>query len=618
MEQESKGPAEVILQSLLSHTDHLYHNRPGMVKQDGRTRIGVSWSPVTHKEENGQKIVYALSKSGRRVTRTRVGVLGEDGSITEGRSVVAQYRPAGIFPEVAHWMYNQVAELWRMDNEFAARWASYAFGQEHRDLKVILAAFLLCQSRKGDPEVENGEVLFYDEDYRDVGEAMLLLRSERRDFNPKMLLRVREVLIQDGVAEVNRQLGFGRSNRNPFLGRWPKAVAKWLRFREQNPPVLQGLVKAGFRKSVIRLSQIIGYKPEGENFFQILRWKQKQAPDGRREVALGVQIQKQDSWDDLTEEQICQKIVSEKPSYKVITSRVPVSVGVTRAVMAAAIESGCLSDKDLVIATPTLETLGLLEVQDIKERWSSAVRAAEDQRSRNIARNVKGREVVEVLKEGADAALQKKVEEVSRNMRIYFFVDISGSMQQSLDEAKACLENFVQAFPLDRVHVCVFNTVAREIKIQHASAAGVRAAFRGYGAGGGTDYATGVRLLSKYPPSADEDALFIFVGDEGAANFPRAVQQSGLNPVAFGLLKVGSSWRHCVTETAASLEIPCFEVEQSVFSDPYQVPRTLHNLIASTPVGVSSQGARTPRVMLVDQILQTDLLKKPAWAITAS
>ena len=337
MEQESKGPAEVILQSLLSHTDHLYHNRPGMVKQDGRTRIGVSWSPVTHKEENGQKIVYALSKSGRRVTRTRVGVLGEDGSITEGRSVVAQYRPAGIFPEVAHWMYNQVAELWRMDNEFAARWASYAFGQEHRDLKVILAAFLLCQSRKGDPEVENGEVLFYDEDYRDVGEAMLLLRSERRDFNPKMLLRVREVLIQDGVAEVNRQLGFGRSNRNPFLGRWPKAVEKWLRFREQNPPVLQGLVKAGFRKSVIRLSQIIGYKPEGENFFQILRWKQKQAPDGRREVALGVQIQKQDSWDDLTEEQICQKIVSEKPSYKVITSRVPVSVGVTRAVMAAAI-----------------------------------------------------------------------------------------------------------------------------------------------------------------------------------------------------------------------------------------------------------------------------------------
>ena len=73
--------------------------------------------------------------------------------------------------EVAQWMYSQVAEVWKMDNEFAARWASYQFGQEIRDMKVILAAFMLVQSRKGEPSTTNGKLEFYDDDYRDIGEA---------------------------------------------------------------------------------------------------------------------------------------------------------------------------------------------------------------------------------------------------------------------------------------------------------------------------------------------------------------------------------------------------------------------------------------------------------------
>ncbi|MGF1465648.1 MAG: VWA domain-containing protein [Sandaracinaceae bacterium] len=619
MDDEHRGPAEILLQSLLTYTDHLYHNRPGVVVADRTVPIGLRWSPVTHREEGGDKVVYRLEPSGRGSRRVRVGVMqGEEGAegtaIVEGGRRVGHYRRAGIFPEVARYLYGQIAEVWKLDNEFVARWGSFAFGQEHRDLKVVLAAFLLCQSRKGDPEREGDEILFHDADYRDVGEAMCLVRLEQRDFNPKMLLRVREVLVQPGVAALNRDLGFGRSARRPFLGRWPKAVEKWLRYREQNPAALEGLVRQGFRTSVIRLAQLVGYKPEGEAFFQTLRWKQTQAKDGRRSLALDVEVADPDSWEGLSEEEIGERILRDKPSYKVLTSKVPSEIGLTPAILAAAIEAGCLSPKDLVIATPTLEELGLLAVEEIRARWEAAVKAAEDQRASNIARRVRSEETREKLEEAADGVLQRAVEEVTRNLRVYVFVDISGSMSVAIDAAKGHLERFVQGFPLDRLHVAVFNTVGREVTIPHPSAAGVRAAFKGYTAGGGTSYGAGVQSLAKRPPAPDEDTLFIFVGDELATDFPDSVRASGLRPMAFGLLKGGQYDGHAVTRTAAELGIPCFSIDDKTFQDPYAIPRTVRALVAATPVGVPTGGGGAPRVNLVQQILDTELLEKPVWA----
>jgi hypothetical protein len=98
-----------------------------------------------------------------------------------------------------------------------------------------------------------------------------------------------------------------------------------------------------------------------------------------------------------------------------------------------------------------------------------------------------------------------------------------------------------------------------------------------------------------------------------------AVRNSGLNPVAFGLIPIispryGRSDK--VRRTAQMLEIPCFEIDERVFADPYAIPRTMRNLIASTPVGHGmAQVAVAPkRVSLVETILKTELLKKPVWA----
>jgi hypothetical protein len=621
MANENLGPAERIIQSLLTYTDHAYHGRPGYVIPNARLAAGVQWFPVTHKVEGEakEKVVYRLDKVGRKTRRTRVGVLQENNQIKENGRVIGEYRPSGMFSEVATWMYSQVAEVWKLDNEFAAKWASYAFGQEHEDLKVALAAFMLCQSRKGDPVVEDGKLAFHDEDYREVGEAMVLIgrkdQKNVRNLDPKLILRIQKFLKVPGVMKINHDLGFSKSTRNPFYGRWKLTVTLWLKHREENPKILEGLVKDGWKSTVMELARQVNYKPESGRFFQILSWNQEQSEQGHRTVALDKHWEAAETWEGQTEEAICQRIVGTKPNWKVIVSKVPKSVGITRAIMTAAIEARCLSNKDLIVVTPTLEDLGLLQVQEVRERWEQAVRMAEDQRGANIALRVKSKATQEKLQEAADTAVKKAVEEVTKGLRVYFIVDISGSMDNAIEAAKRHLAKFLQGFPQDKTHVSVFSTVGREIQIKHASAAGITNAFRGIMAGGGTDYGSGVKALQKYQPAADEDSLFIFVGDEEASRFTVAVQQSGLRPMAFGFLKVrdpGPRW-DAVTGTAAELGIPCFMIEEQTFEDPYAIPRTIRALVAATPVGVTRQAA-VPRVTLVDTILQTELLKKPAWA----
>lgn len=618
---ERLGPAERVIQTLTNYTDHAVHNRPGYVTRD-TSAVGVKWEPCTWKAEGdpAQKVVYKLVKDGKKSTKVRLGVLGDDGQIREGGRVVGEYRQPGLFPEVVVWMYRQIADVFRTDNEFAAKFASWAFPREHRDLKVVLAAFMLVQERKGDPILDAGKVAFYDDDYRDVGEAMLLLRDKGgKDFNPKLLLRVAEVLELPGVATINRELGFGKSAREAFLGRWPKAVQKWLRYREQNPKVLEGLVKAGFGSTVRRLASKVGYKPETEAFYQTLRWKQKQADDGRRTLAIGTEIKAAESWAGLSEREICERITANKPGWKRIVGLLPKEVGLTRAIVVAAVEAGSVSDTDLIILTPTLEELDLLKVPAIQGKHQAALAKAEDTRAANIAKRVKSAVVAEKLQEAADKATAKAMEEVTKDLRVYVVVDKSGSMEGSLEAAKGYLAQMVVGFPLERLHISVFNSFGSEVVLKEASKAAVEQAFRGHKADGSTSYAEGVKVLLKHKPLPGEDVLIIFVGDEGDSAYDRlAAEARKLNPVAFGLLKVPGQDAGIITRVAGMLNIPCLRIDTGMFNDPYAVTRTLRHLIATTPVAQGViQAARPARKTLVQEILETGLLAKPVWASAA-
>lgn len=111
-----------------------------------------------------------------------------------------------------------------------------------------------------------------------------------------------------------------------------------------------------------------------------------------------------------------------------------------------------------------------------------------------------------------------------------------------------------------------------------------------------------------------KDALFIFVGDEeDHMDFDMSFRSIGIQPQAFGLVKIGNRG-DCVTRTAAKLGIPCFLLDQKIFSDVYAVPQTLRNLIRSTPVGNNYAGRTSTRTSIIDTILKHELLSPPNWA----
>ncbi len=635
---EALGPAEKIIQTLTRMTDHMVHNRPGLVSKVAG-EVGSRWEPCTWVQEGDEKIVYVLSKVGNKQTKTRAGVLRDDGRVIEAGTDMGEYRKPNdrkkLFPEIAVYLYRQVAEIFKMDNEFAARWASYVFEQDNRDLKVILCAFMLVQNRSGEPVVEDGEHLFDDDDFRRVGVAMALVKGQgKRQMEPKLLVRVGDVLKLDGVAAINREMGFGRSARNPAMGRYNKMVTKWLRYREQNPKMLAGLVKGGMTNTVKTLARRVHYKPLNESFFKALSWNQK--VNAHRTVAIGKTFEGVKSFEGLDEAGICQRITAEKIGYKRLVGLMPKGQEMTTAIMAACIEAGSLSDKDLIILTPTLEALGLLKIEPFATRWKVATQKATDQRAANIARNVKSKEAREGLEAAADVATVKAFEEVTRGLRVYCMVDKSSSMEGALEQAQDYLGKFLGGFPLDKLHVCVFNTQGTEIKIKAAKRAAVTHAFKGHGAGGGTRYVSGVAILQHHRPADDEDVLFLFVGDQAGADsglqLAQYIQQTGLNPVAFGYLRVLSPLRNrfgdlrwkegtTVTMGARHLKIPCFDIDVDMFAgdDPYAINRILRDMIAATPVikAGARAGVAAKRVTLVEQILKTPLLKSPIWAEAA-
>jgi hypothetical protein len=196
-------------------------------------------------------------------------------------------------------------------------------------------------------------------------------------------------------------------------------------------------------------------------------------------------------------------------------------------------------------------------------------------------------------------------------------------MEAALEKAKEYLTKFLGGFPLNRCHVSVFNTMGSIITLKEgkdgaSTSIMVKQAFHGHTAGGGTSYHEGVRVLvDRFKPAADEDALFIFIGDEqdtsGGTKMIRDVfTKSGVNPVAFGMLHVGGHGVFVHT-VAAELGIPCFDIDVGIFNDPYAVTRTLQNLIKNTPVGQATvvRPMAVARKTLVQEIMETDLLQVP-------
>jgi hypothetical protein len=570
------GPAEKLLDLVLRSGAHLWHNRPGLAAGD-------TWRPAPR-----------------------------------GARPETIVKP-GLFVPAAAALYSRLLEIYELNAELFAHFASYALLEtEWRDLKVACAALMLVQPKSGQPvRGEDGRVAFLDDDYRAVGEAMLLVyqKKSRRMLTPKAVLRVAELLEVPAIAALNRRAGFAEpAARKPPLGRWKAAARTWLRVRENNPPLLEGLVKAGYKETIKRLARKCGYKPAGPGFFATLGWKQKQSAGGHRAVGLsGLVLQKRERFDGLDEAAICERIASEKLGYKDVVGRLPREVGLTPAIMAAVLPS--LSDRDLRMLTPTLESLGLLADAEVRARWEAAVRQATDQRALNVARNVKSRELRETLESAADHAARQAVAEATREreVRVFFLIDKSGSMEGAIEQSKEALSRILAGFPPDKLHVATFDTMGTVLRPKAPSRAAVQHMLRDVRAAGGTVHAAAVWALhSAGVRIPDEAALVVMVvGDEDGEE-PEVLAQgfraAGYRVDALALIvSVAQRRGRTVRGCAAALGVPFSEVSVDQFEDPYQVPRVLTTLLEA-PVPAGGPG----RSAWVEKVMATPILEKPA------
>lgn len=577
--ENQMGPAEKLLDTLLSSSAHLWHNRPGL-------ELAGVWQP-----------------------RPRAGV---------PRPKAAKEIKPGLHVAAAVRLYERLLEVYQLNQDLMAHFASYALSEtDWRDLKVACAALMLVQNRSGQPiKDEDGSVAFLDDDFRRIGEAMVLFYEKKstRMITPKALLRIAQLLETDEIARINRRAGFGDpASKKPPLGRWKGAARKWLEYRERNPRMLQGLVKAGFKETIKAIARKAGYKPASQAFFEVLGWKQKQSAKGHRTVGLDgtLTLSKQERFDGLSEAEICEAIVEQRLTWKDLVGRLPKEIGLTPAIMVAALPS--LSDRDLRILTPTLEELGLMAEPSIRARWEQAIATSTDQRSLNIAKNVRSKELKEKLTEAADNAAKAAVVEATKDVdvRVMFLIDKSGSMQGAIEQSKEALSKILAGFPLDRLHVATFDTMGTVLKPRAASRTAIQHMLQGIRADGGTTHAAGVRALRnegvEFP--ATSRLVVIVVGDEAGETgdqFARAFSECGYTVSAFALLVSVSGGRgQTVRGCASFMQLPFSEVDVSHFDDPYQVPRVLKALL-DAPVPT---GAGPSRQAWVDRVMKTKLLE---------
>jgi len=574
---EQRGAAERLLDTILSSGAHLWHNRPGV-------DVNGVWEPAT------------------RATRGR-----------------PQQRVApGLFIPAAVQLYSRLLDIYRLDPDLSAHFASYALvATDWRDLKVASCALMLVQGRSGEPvRDDDGTIAFYDDDYRAIGEAMILHyeRGSKRMMTPKAVLRVAQLLEVPEIAALNRAAGFGDpASRRPPLGRWPKAARQWLEVRERNLPLLDGLVAAGFKETIKSIARKSGYKPQSARFFEILGWAQKQSDAGHRAVGLdGLVLQRRERFDGMDEAAICERIVRDRLTFKDAVGRLPAGMGLTPAIMVALLPT--LSDRDLRVMTPTLESLGLLADAEVRARWERAIEEATDQRSLNIARNVRSKELRERLSDAADVAARKAVSETigDDQIEVMFLIDTSGSMQRAIEDSKEALSRILAGFPLERVHIAAFDTTGRVLVPKAATRTAVNHLLGHLHAGGGTHHGSALYALrrSGYMVPKASKLIVIVVGDEAGENgrmFADAFAEYGYRPAAIALIvSVSRGWGRGTTvrDAAAVLGVPFSEVSVDQFTDPYQVTRILKALL-DAPVAVGGPSG------LVDRILATPLLEKP-------
>lgn len=210
-------------------------------------------------------------------------------------------------------------------------------------------------------------------------------------------------------------------------------------------------------------------------------------------------------------------------------------------------------------------------------------------------------------------AVTKAIAEATKeaDIRIFFLIDKSGSMEGAIDKSKEALCKILQGFDPMKLHAACFDTMGTVLVPKSYSEAGIVHMLSSIKASGGTSHGSAVAAIKakgiEIPDSAD---LIVFVvGDESGetgSQFAESFIRYGYKPSAFAhIVNVSGGYGRgsTVRDAAHALNSPYTEVNIDQFSDVYQIQRTLTAILSAAPLKTKES--------LVEKIMRTELLRKP-------
>lgn len=471
------------------------------------------------------------------------------------------------------------AILAEKDPLFLAHFTSYAFKKlDSKDLKVVAAFANSLSDADGTPFSAGSE--FKKPNWRIISQAAFC------QLDPKLALRVLK------LANSKRSVG-SKSDGTHFSRHLKTAAKKYLKYRESNPKILEGVKKAGLGNTIKNLYRIARIAPAPEAV-QILRWKQKPGFPGS-----DVEIKKSTMFDfsGLSDLQIAEKIRKEKLKPQPVLGALPDKIS---PVIAAAILEQCSGDQAVVL-TSLFEDQGLLKNSEVKKVYEEKIRTAKQALDR--VDRIK-QELDESTKEALKAAkADVRKEQVGDIGKLFVHIDISGSMQQALEIAKdkgsiiaECVKN-----PEENFFWGAFNGQGFALpNPQKFTKDGFRAALYGAHAGGSTN------CLALIPYAMEKGCdTHVFITDGGhtdgdAVSMLRDyIRKGGARPKQVVIVKCGG-YIEKLEQAFIACGIPVSTIDERQLSESALVTQAIKTALLGN-------------VAMIDEILATPLLELPKW-----
>jgi len=465
------------------------------------------------------------------------------------------------------------------DPYFLVHFTSYAVTKlDSKDLKVVSVFANALSDADGTPFIEtNKEGKVIKSEYNKPNLRMIT-QAGFQMLEPKLALRV--------IQLANLKIAYSNKYREGthFPKSLKKALIKYLRYRENNLYIVKGIKKAGLRKILMNLYRMARIAPSME-VAGILRWEQKDGREIKKEQAL--------SFKGMKDIDIAKKIRKEKINSMVAVGALPEKIS---PVIAVAILEQATGNQTVILKS-LFERQGLLRHNEIIELFEQKLNIAKDALNRVERMNTVTSEKVEKALKKAKS--KKRKEEFGEIGKIFLHIDISSSMQPAIEFAKEkgaiiaeCVKN-----PKENFHWGCFNQNGYLLEKPDTFTQGAfMQKLYGIKADGWTD------CLACYQKARELNCdVDIYVTDQehNRGNINKYIIEYG-KPKVVIIIDFGNGKYGDLFKAFTRNDIPVSIIK----------PETL---IESALVVQTIKTAAIGAIAIIDEIMQTPLLKLPEW-----